>query len=194
MTNTLRMQVKYKPKSQSAYADSDKYVDMTVTIDGNTYTATLTLSGLEYTNAYSIRIRASDAIHVYDGPLAEPIYRNTEISKGIPVFDWGEEDFQFNVPVGLHNGTFAPGAVETGVKIWFDSVTITPTAADTITSAELTFPEGMFSETPCVSVTPHSAVPDRLRWSGYATKNSVIVYMTRTNTTDTKFFVIAIGK
>lgn len=99
VTNTLRVQVRYKPKSQASYADSDKYVDMTVTTSGNTYTATLSLSGLEYTQAYSIRIRASDAIHVYDGALAEPVYRNTEISKGIPVFDWGEDDFRFNVPL-----------------------------------------------------------------------------------------------
>ena len=101
VTNTLKLQVKYKPKSQSAYADSDKYLDMTVKTSGNTYTATLSISGLEYTNAYSIRIRASDAIHVYGGPLAEPIYKNTELSKGVPVFDWGEEDFQFNVPVNM---------------------------------------------------------------------------------------------
>lgn len=101
VANTLRVQVKYKPKSQSAYADSDKFVDMEVKPSGNAYTATLSISGLDYTQAYSIRIRASDAIHVYDGPLAEPIYRNTEISKGLPVFDWGEDDFQFNVPVKM---------------------------------------------------------------------------------------------
>ena len=99
--NTLKVQVRYKPKSQSAYVDADKYVDMTVTTNGNTYTAEVTLSGMEYTNAYSIRIRASDAIHVYNGTIAEPVYKNTEIKKGVPVFDWGEEDFQFNVPVNM---------------------------------------------------------------------------------------------
>lgn len=99
--NTLKVQVRYKPKSQASYADTDDYVNMTVTTSGNTYTATLSLPGLEYTKAYSIRIRVSDAIHVYDGALAEPIYKNTEISKGVPVFDWGEDDFKFNVPVIL---------------------------------------------------------------------------------------------
>lgn len=102
VANSLKVQVRYKPKSQSAYEDADKYVDMTVTTDGNTYTASVSLSGLVYTQAYSIRIRASDAVHVYEGPLADPIYRNTEISKGIPVFDWGEEDFNFNVPVTIN--------------------------------------------------------------------------------------------
>lgn len=99
VTNTLKVQVRYKPKNQAEYADSDKYSDMTVKTSGNTYTATLSLTGLVYTSAYSIRIRVRDAIHEYEGPLANPIYRNTEISKGVPVFDWGENDFQFNVPV-----------------------------------------------------------------------------------------------
>ena len=191
--NTLKVQVRYKPKSQAAYADADKYVDMSVTTNGNTYTATLSLPGLDYTKAYSIRIRASDAIHVYDGALAEPIYRNTEISKGVPVFDWGEDDFKFNVPVELESGAFAAGAFRTGVKLWYGTVVITPTEADTVTSGEITFPEGLFSATPCVCVTPSSSVPDRLRCSCSASAEGVTVYMTRTNTTDTRFYVIAIG-
>lgn len=191
--NTLKVQVRYKPKSQAAYADADKYVDMSVTTNGNTYTATLSLPGLDYTKAYSIRIRASDAIHVYDGALAEPIYRNTEISKGVPVFDWGEDDFKFNVPVELESGAFAAGAFRTGVKLWYGTIVITPTEADTVTSGEITFPEGLFSATPCVCVTPSSAVPDRVRCSCSASAEGVTVYMTRTNTTDTRFYVIAIG-
>lgn len=123
VTNTLKVQVRYKPKSQASYTNSDKYLDMTVKTSGNTYTATLSLTGLVYTSAYSIRIRVTDAIHVYEGPLAEPIYRNTEISTGVPVFDWGESDFNFNVNVFMqghltlaHNtpsirGTTASGEV-----------------------------------------------------------------------------------
>ena len=192
--NTLKVQVRYKPKSQSAYADSDKYVDMAVTTSaGGIYSATLTLSGLEYTKAYSIRIRASDAIHVYDGPIAEPVYRNTEISKGVPIFDWGENDFRFNVPVELDSGAFATGAFKTGVKIWYGTVVITPTAADTVTSGDVSFPEGLFSATPCVCVTPSSSVPDRIRCSCTVTTAGATVHMTRTNTTDTRFYVIAIG-
>lgn len=191
--NTLRVQVRYKPKSQSAYEDSDKYVDMTVTTDGNTYTASVSLPRLVYTQAYSIRIRASDAIHEYDGPLADPIYRNTEISKGVPVFDWGEDDFQFNVPVGLDSGAFAAGAFKNGVKLWYGTVAIIPTAADEVTSGEISFPEGFFSATPCVCVTPSSSVPDRLSCSCIPNASGVTVYMTRTNTTETRFYVIAIG-
>lgn len=193
VANTLKVQVRYKPKSQSSYADTDEYVDMTVTTSGNTYTATLSLTGLVYTQAYSIRIRVSDAIHVYDGPLAEPVYRNTEISKGIPVFDWGEEDFRFNVPVFLQNGSYAVGSMIPGLKIWCGYVAITPTAADTITSTTVELPEGLFTSSPFVSVTPRSSVPDRITCSAVSKVDAIEVYITRTNTSDTALNIIAIG-
>ena len=192
--NTLRVQVRYKPKSQASYEDEDKYVDMDVTTDGNTYEASVSLPGLVYTQAYSIRIRASDAIHVYEGPLADPIYRNTEISKGIPVFDWGEEDFRFNVPVRIGDNSYAAGAFEPGVKIWFGPVRIAPTAANEVTSAVIDLPVGYFTETPCAFVTPSSTVPDRLRCSCMPTKDKITVYMMRDNTTETTVYVFAIGK
>ena len=110
VTNSIRAQVRHKPKNQSEYTDSDVYRTMTVTTSGNTYTATLALTGLDYTQAYNIRIRVSDAVRVYDGPLGEPVYRNTEISKGIPIFDWGENDFRFNVPVSLLESAATVGA------------------------------------------------------------------------------------
>ena len=192
-TNSLKVQVRYKLKSQESYTDADKYTDMTVTTDGHTYTASATLTGLVYNQAYSIRIRVSDLLHEYDGPIDEPIYKNTEISTGIPVFDWGEDDFRFNVPVSLGNGVFAAGAYKSGVKIWTGSVAITPSAADAVTNAEISFPIGMFTKAPYVCVTPISSVPDRVSCSCMATAEKVTVYMTRTNTTETGFNIIAIG-
>ena len=110
VTNTLKVEVRYKPKNQASYEDSDEYVDMTVTTNGNTYTASVSLDTLSYTQAYRICFRVSEAVHIHEGPLADPVCRNTEISKGSPVFDWGENDFNFNVPVNFNGGmTIAPG-------------------------------------------------------------------------------------
>ena len=192
--NTIKVQVRYKPKSQSSYEDTDKYTDMAVTFDGNTYKASVSLDGLLYTQAYSIRIRVTDAIHEYEGPIAEAVYRNTEISKGIPVFDWGENDFRFNVPVFVGDNSYAPGAFEPGVKMWFGSVRIAPTEANAITSEEITLPYGYFTETPCAFVTPSSTVPDKVRCSCMPTKDKITVYMVRDNTTETAIYVLAIGK
>lgn len=98
-TNTLTVDVRYKPQSQSEYTDSDTYKTITVTKSGNTYSGNITLTGLSYTQSYNFRLRVRDSIHQYQGAIAEPIWKNATISKGIPIFDWGENDFQFNVPI-----------------------------------------------------------------------------------------------
>lgn len=55
------------------------------------YSAAVELEGFDYRNSYAINITAEDAI--------ERINTTAKLQKGIPVFDWGESDFQFNVPV-----------------------------------------------------------------------------------------------
>lgn len=90
-TNTIQLKVAYKRDGEGSY--SAPY-DMTVTKGANDYTATINLSGLDYTNAYRFQIRLYDSVYK-DGKEVSDIY----LSKGIPVFDWGENDFRFNVPV-----------------------------------------------------------------------------------------------
>lgn len=98
VNNTLGLQVQYKPKTKEAFDETDIWTEMTVTINENTYTAEATLAGLNYKQAYDIRVRAIDQIY-NDGPLANAVEHTVTLNKGIPVFDWGEEDFRFNVPI-----------------------------------------------------------------------------------------------
>lgn len=100
VSNTLAVQATYKLPEESSFA---AYQSLEITIGNGTYTATGTLTGLDYTKAYDIRVRASDVIHKYGGALAGAVYSNKTIPKGIPVFDWGESDFQFNVPVYIYS-------------------------------------------------------------------------------------------
>lgn len=96
VTNTLKLRVRYKVDGASSYGS---YYNMTVTKGTNEYTATITLSGLAYTNAYRFQIRLDDSVYT-GGKFASDIY----LSKGIPIFDWGEDDFNFNVPVNINAG------------------------------------------------------------------------------------------
>lgn len=97
VTNTLRIRVKYKVDGA---ADYGVYSDATVTKSGNSYNATLKLSGLAYTNAYRFQIRLDDEVYTDTKGYRDAKYvANILLSKGIPVFDWGENDFNFNVPV-----------------------------------------------------------------------------------------------
>ena len=96
VTNTLKVSVSYKVDGASSYG-SEK--EMTVTKGSNEYTATIKLSGLAYTNAYRFQILLKDSVYS-SGKAVTDIY----LSKGIPVFDWGENDFAFNVPVNIKAG------------------------------------------------------------------------------------------
>lgn len=79
--------VKYKQGNGS-------YVSVTPTISNNKYSATVSLEDLDYTKSFNFEVVVADALSTVTKPLT--------LQKGIPVFDWGEEDFNFNVPVTIN--------------------------------------------------------------------------------------------
>ena len=68
-----------------------EYVSVTPTISGNTYSARVNLTGLDYTKAYTIGTVVTDKL--------ASISKNVIIRKGIPVFDWGDTDMNIHVPL-----------------------------------------------------------------------------------------------
>jgi hypothetical protein len=80
------------------------------TVNGNSYTASIPLTGLDYTKTFTFVVRSTDAI----GSVEQTVV----INKGIPVFDWGEKDFTFNVPVNLKSGV---SGVETVDLLWVNA-------------------------------------------------------------------------
>lgn len=84
-SNTLNIRV-------DAAADDQVYVEnIPVIFSGDSYTGQLEMEGFDYRNSYSIEITAVDGLNT--------LKRIATVRKGLPVFDWGESDFQFNVPV-----------------------------------------------------------------------------------------------
>ena len=73
------------------------WVAVPLTYDGDSYTATVNLSGLTYTESFKIEVMVTDAL--------ESVTKAVTILPGIPVFDWGESDFNFNVPVKFNGAT-----------------------------------------------------------------------------------------
>ena len=84
VTNALT--VKYQLNGGSA-------VSVTPTLSGSTYAASVALTGLSYENSYTLTVTASDKL--------ETAVKTITIGKGLPVFDWGEKDFAFHVPVAM---------------------------------------------------------------------------------------------
>lgn len=89
--NELAVQYRYKPVNE----DWEYYgwIDVYPSTNGNTYDAQIDIRGLDYTSTYVFQARAADK--VYTEYITTPEYT----VKTMPVFDWGKDDFNFNVPV-----------------------------------------------------------------------------------------------
>ena len=66
-------------------------VPIDLTVSGDQYDASVDLSGLDYTKSHTIHVTVSDKL--------SSVTKKVQVNRGIPVFDWGENDFAFNVPV-----------------------------------------------------------------------------------------------
>lgn len=86
VANTLEVQYRYKVQD-GTYSD---WETMTAVINGNTYTATAPLTGLDYQTTYVFQTRAIDKIY-WEGILSKEI-----VVRSYPVFDWGKNDFNVN--------------------------------------------------------------------------------------------------
>ena len=86
-SNSLTVRYRYKV-SGGSYGE---WAEMTVALSGNTYTATAALTGLDYQTAYVFQTEAKDEL--------TNVYSAEKTVKATPIFDWGEKDFQFHVPV-----------------------------------------------------------------------------------------------
>ena len=86
-SNTLTVQ--YKKNDGS-------WTNATATKDGNTYTATVSLTGLDYTQAYTFQARATDKLATATTA--------TKTVKSTPIFDWGSSSFHVHVPLYIKGG------------------------------------------------------------------------------------------
>ena len=98
-TNTLTVGYRYAASGE-AYSN---WKTATATIqNNNTYAVNLSVTGLDYTKGYTFEARAVD--------LIETTYSTEVKVKSTPIFDWGENDFNFNVPVNFEAGFTQPNS------------------------------------------------------------------------------------
>lgn len=86
VNNTLTTEYRYKTKTD----DWCDYVEFTPTIEGNSYSANVNITGLDYQKVYTLEVRAIDLVK---GVVNSNQYK----IRCIPVFDWGEDEFRINV-------------------------------------------------------------------------------------------------
>ena len=197
VANTLQVQFRYKAEN-AEYSDWIN-ANPAPSISGNTYETTIDITGLDYRLAYTFQARAIDK--AYTGGINSSEKR----VKAIPVYDWGENDFQFNVDAYDKNG----GKLGTEItandydamalsgKSLLESgwVTITP-VANTPTGAFVTF-KRHYNKIPVVLVTASSGVIGTQVLGASTngiTNDGANIVVTRTNTTPTSIYYYVFGE
>lgn len=94
--NSVTVSYRYKVYGSNKYINDD-WEPMSVTVGTNSYTATISVSGLDYKTTYVFEAYAFDKLATV---TAEP--KNV---RATPVFDWGPDDFSFNVPVTIEGNS-----------------------------------------------------------------------------------------
>lgn len=184
--NTLTVEYRYK-LSGGTYSN---WIAATATKSGNTYEATASIPGLNYQQSYVFQCRAIDKLATIES--------SEKTVKSLPVFDWGENDFEFNVPVKDKDGNYmSPIEYEhadgyghilygNGMLIQWGSVVITPTAANTITELTVNFPIA-FDEVPRVKLDPQTQYSNAVTYSMGPATDSFTLYATRTTSAATRY-------
>lgn len=86
--------VKYRFKE--GYGSYGSWISFdSATMDGNAFVAEASVTGLDYQKAYTFQVAVYDSIHP-NGVLS---VERKFVS--VPVFDWSDIDFKFNVPVSM---------------------------------------------------------------------------------------------
>lgn len=96
-------------------------VTVTPTLSGNAYSASVALTGLDYTQSYSIQVTVADKLAA--------VTKTVTVGQGVPVFDFGERDFAVNAALLAKGGAIATmpfyyghdDQTEDGLNAWLDA-------------------------------------------------------------------------
>lgn len=105
VSNTLTVKYRYKTNSGSY----GSWTEVTANISGNTYSASVSLTGLDYLNSYTVQAKAKDKLITIKS--AEKTVKST------PVFDWGSSDFKHNTDVIISDHKAIYGIRQDGTKV-----------------------------------------------------------------------------
>lgn len=102
-TNNITVEYRMKDGSWGAWEEAG-YASYTST----GYQVTTSIGGLDYQTGYTFQARATDKINT--------VYSAEVSVKSIPIFDWGAEDFNFNVPVSFQGDFMQDMIIESGTE------------------------------------------------------------------------------
>ena len=92
--NTLKVEIRHTDNdgNMTGWVDITSFSDPE--INNGMYEVDFSISGMRYDLTYTFQCRATDKL--------DTIATSEYVLKVMPVFDWSEDDFNFNVPVSVH--------------------------------------------------------------------------------------------
>lgn len=101
VANTLTLQYRYK-RSGDAYTD---WIGYTPEISGNEHSTSIefTLPNFDYKDNYDFQVQVIDKLAT--------VTPSAYTTNALPVFDWGPNDFNFNVPVAINGNLVVNGVI-----------------------------------------------------------------------------------
>lgn len=118
--NSLRIKFRYKASDETVYSPWEEVNSTSFVIGSSTYSTPSAISlgeAFDYHKSYTFQVQAVDGTQEH--PLTT-ISKVVDVAKGEPVFDWGENDFNFHVPISIQGEKVSDFIIETGVAdgIW----------------------------------------------------------------------------
>ena len=142
VNNELQLQVRYS--NDSGTMGDWQAVNGTPTYNGNTYKLDILFNGFNYGKAYDFQCRAIDKLNT--------VITSQYTIRLLPVFDWSETDFNFNVPVNvnadsinMHNETIIrhnETANNTVLSATGGHIYLRPAGTDSTSGETIIYPNG----------------------------------------------------
>ena len=133
--NTFKLEVRFTD-NEGVMSDWTELL-VSPTFNGDTYQANVTFNGFEYTKAYTFQCRVTDKLYT--------VQSSQYTVRAMPVFDWSEEDFNFNVPVNINGETVLrhnKAANNTVLSASGGHVYVRPGGTDDTGSETIFYPDG----------------------------------------------------
>lgn len=99
--NTVQIQYRYKRNTSETYSNWATAVGNAAPESGNTYNRTFDISVPNHVDRYTVQARVIDKLSTVES--------KTVTVQSFPIFDWSDQDFNFNVPVAIQDDLSVAG-------------------------------------------------------------------------------------
>ena len=169
-SNSLTVKVSYKSGSSTVNVS----VSPTIGSDGE-YSVEKEISGLNYDSTYTFTVTVSDQV--------SSIEKTVPLGRGIPVFDWGQNDFYFNVPVymdgNLLKGLGTPVDNDDAIPLGYAKRNISVTSNKILAVGDtFTVSESIIDKNPVIAILSYGQTFGRVSGS---TGNKTVIFHSVTN-------------